>query len=83
MIENEIESSSNGMPNITTSKVAAREIGFGQESSDKRSNGTAAVTSDAAFVAIFKTASASPYAPLICKRKRVKVFLMTSAMYLV
>jgi hypothetical protein len=62
MIENEIESSSNGMPNITTSNVAAREIGFGQESSDKRSNGKAAVTSDAAFVAIFETASASLYA---------------------
>jgi hypothetical protein len=52
MIENEIESSSNGMPNITTSNSAAREIGFGQESPDKRSNGTASVTSDAAaFVA--------------------------------
>jgi hypothetical protein len=52
MIENEIESSSNGMPNITTSNAAAREIGFGQESPDKRSNGTASVTSDAAaFVA--------------------------------
>jgi hypothetical protein len=42
LIESEIESSSEGMPNITTSNVAAREIGFGQESPDKRSNGTAA-----------------------------------------
>jgi hypothetical protein len=52
LIESEIESGSEGMPNITTSNVAAREIGFGQESLDKRSNDTASVTSDAAaFVA--------------------------------
>jgi hypothetical protein len=63
LIESEIESGSEGMPNITTSNVPAREIGVGQESPDKRSNGTAAVTSDAAFVASsFETASASPYA---------------------
>jgi hypothetical protein len=62
MIENEIESSSNGMPNITTSNVAAKEIGFGPEPLNKRSNDLAAATTDAAFVAIFGTASASLYA---------------------
>jgi hypothetical protein len=49
MIENEIKSGSEGMPNITTSNVAANEIGFGPELLNKRSNDLAAATSDTAF----------------------------------
>jgi hypothetical protein len=49
MIENEIESGSEGMPNITTSNVAAKEIGFGPEPLNKRSNDLAAATTDTAF----------------------------------
>jgi hypothetical protein len=49
MIENDIKSGSEGMPNITTSNVAAREIGFGPEPLNKRSNDLAAATTDTAF----------------------------------